>query len=214
MKSPEVIGMSIFGLLCVGALVLGIYQGAQTRKRVANYAALHGWSVSRLGDARLNALLDEVSPELNWSPNNVMQVDGPPESLYLFGYTVRPKRGRSSDSTGTACLAEHTGRVYQDPVEISTRVPGLDRLVGDRVKAGGERVREEFTVMCQRPEEALKLVNAEVERILLEHAAGPMWNLSVTIAGRGVLVSSHWAETEQEWDHLIAMARRLRAAVR
>jgi len=214
MKSPEVIGMSIFGLLCVGALVLGIYQGAQMRKRVANYAALHGWSVSRLADARLNALLGEVSIDLDWSPNAVMQVEGPPESLYLFGYNVRPKTGRSNTSSGRACLAEHAGRVHQGPVEISTRVPGLDKLVGNRVKAGGEKFREEFTVTCERPEEALKLVNAEVERILLEHAAGPMWNLNVAIQGRGVLVSSHWAETEQDWDHLIAMARRLRAAVR
>ncbi len=141
-------------------------------------------------------------------------MERPPESLYLFGYTVRPKRGRSSDSTGNACLAEHTGRVHQCPVGIFTRVPGVDKLVENRVKAGGEKFREEFTVTCKRPEEALKLVNAEVERILLEHAAGPMWNLSVAIQGRGVLVSSHWAETEQDWDYLIAMARRLRSAVR
>ena len=214
METPEVIGMSIFGLLCLGALVLGLYQAAQKTKRVANHAALHGWSVSKRGDARLSALLEEVSPEANWYPRDAMQVERPPESLYLFGYTARPKRGRSSDSTGNACLAEHAGRVHQGPVEISTRVPGLDRLVGDRVKAGSEKFREEFTVTCKRPEEALKLVNAEVERILLEHAAGPMWNLSVEIGGRGVLVSSHWAETEQEWDYLIALARRLRAAVR
>ena len=117
-------------------------------------------------------------------------------------------------STGNACLAEHTGRVHQGPVEIFTRVPGVDKLVGNRVKVGGEKFREEFTVTSTRPEEALTSVNAEVERILLEHAAGPGWNLSVTIAGRSVLVSSHWAETEQDWDYLIALARRLRAAVR
>lgn len=214
MGTGEIVVMSIFGLLCVGALVLATYQGAQMRKRVANYAALHGWSVSRLGDARLNALLGEVSPELDWSPNAVMQVEGPPESLYLFGYNVRPKTGRSNTSSGRACLVEHAGRVHQGPVEIQTRTPGFDRLVENRVKAGGEKFREEFTVMCVRPEEALRLVNAEVERILLEHAAGPSWNLSVAIGGRGVLVSSHWAETDQEWDYLIALARRLRAAVR
>ena len=214
MKSPEVIGMSIFGLLCVGALVLGIYQGAQTRKRVANYAALHGWSVSRLGDARLNALLEEVSPELNWGPNDVMQVERPPESVYLFGYNVSFKKGRSNPSAGNACLAEHTGRVHQGPVAIWTRTPGFDKLVGSRVKAGGEEFGDKFTVTCARPEEALNSVNAEVERILLQHAAGPGWTLRVTIAGRSVLVSSRWAETEQDWDYLIALARKLRLALR
>ncbi len=72
MKSPEVIGMAIFGLLCVGALVLGLYQAAQKTKRVANHAALHGWSVSKLGDARLKALLEEVSPEADWYPKDAM----------------------------------------------------------------------------------------------------------------------------------------------
>jgi len=214
MKSPEVIGMAIFGLLCVGALVLSIYQGAQLRKRVANYAALHGWSVSKLGDARLSALLEEVSPENKWGPNDVMQVERPPESVYLFGYNVRSKKGRSNGSTGNACLAEHTGRVHQGPVEIFTRVPGIDKLVGNRVKVGGEEFRNKFTVTCVRPEEALKPVNAEVEKILLDHAAGPGWVINVAIEGRSVLVSSRWAETEQDWDYLIAMARRLRAAVR
>jgi len=214
MKSAEIVGMSIFGLLCVGALVLGLYQASQMTKRVANYAALHGWSLSRLGDARLNALLEGVSPELDWGPNGVMQVERPPESVYLFGYNVTSKRGRSSPSTGKACLAEHTGRMHRGPVEIFNRTPGVDKLVGDRVKVGGEKFRDQFTVTCKRPEEALESINAEVERILLEHAAGPGWYLTVTITGRGVLVSSHWAETEQDWDYLIAMARRLRAAVR
>jgi hypothetical protein len=213
MKPVEVIGMSIFGLLCVGALALGLYQASQTKKRIANYAALHGWSVSKLGDARLNALLKELAPQDSWGPREAMQVERPPESIYLFAYLLAG-RGRSSSSRGNACLAEHTGRVHPSTMEISTRVPGFDKLAGDRVKAGGEKFREEFTVTCERPEEALKSVNAEVERILLEHAAGPNWNLSVIIAGRSVLVSSRWAETEQDWDHLIAMTRRLRAALR
>lgn len=213
MKTGEIVVMAIFGLLCAGALVSGLYQASQTRKRVANYAALHGWSVSKLGDARLNALLKELAPEDSWSPREVMQVERPPESVYLFAYLLAG-HGRSSSSRGYACLAERTGRVYPDPMEISTRVPGFDRLVGDRLKAGGEKFREEFTVTCERPEEALKLVNAEVERILLEHAAGPSWNLRVIFAGRSVMASSRWAETEQDWDHLIAMARGLRAAVR
>jgi len=75
------------------------------RKRVANYAALHGWSVSRLGDARLDALLEELAPEEKWGPNDVMQVERPPESVYLFGYNVSFKKGRSNPSAGNACLA-------------------------------------------------------------------------------------------------------------
>jgi len=67
-------------------------------------------------------------------------------------------------------------------VAIWTRTPGFDKLVGSRVKAGGEEFGDKFTVTCARPEEALNSVNAEVERILLQHAAGPGWTLRVTIA--------------------------------
>ena len=143
-----------------------------------------------------------------------MQVERAPESVYLFGYHAAPKDGASKSSAGNACLAEHTGRVRQGPVVIFTRTPGVEKLVGDRVEVGGEEFRDKFTVTSVRPEEALKSVNAEVERIPLEHAAGPGWYLSAEIGGRHVLVSSHWAKTEQDWDYLIALARRLRTAVR
>jgi hypothetical protein len=53
-----------------------------------------------------------------------------------------------------------------------------------------------------------------VDKFLLEHASGPGWYLTVRVAGRSVLVSSSWAETEQDWDYLIALARKLRTAVR
>ena len=213
MLTVETVGMALFGLLIVGALALAVRQGAQQREQLSRYSTLHGWSVSRQGDARLSALLEGAEPDQDWSPRNVMQVEGGPESVYLFRYTVGPK-GRRSNSSGNACLAEHMGRAHQAPVEIFTRTPGVEKLVGNRVKVGGKEFGDAFTVISMRPEEALATVNSEVERILLGHAADPGWYLSVTMAGRHVLVSSYWAETEQDWDYLIGLARRLRTAVR
>jgi hypothetical protein len=214
MKSSEKIGMAIFALLVLVALVLAIRQGARQRVREARYAILHGWRVSTAGDPRLNGLMEETVPEQDWRPRDVMEAEPPPESVYLFSYQASARKAPSNRFTGKACLAAHHGRSYRGPVVILTRTPGVDKLMGHRVAIGGETFRRKFTVTCEHAEDAPLAVNAEVERILLEHDREPGWRLTTVIAGRQVLVASFWAATEQEWDYLIALARKLRAAVR
>ena len=46
-----------------------------------------------------------------------------------------------------------------------------------------------------------------------EHAASPAWNLTVIIAAQSILAASFWAQSEAEWDYLISMTTRLRAAL-
>ena len=210
----EMIGMSVFGLLVLGVLVLAVRQGAQQRAHLATYSASRGWSVAHQADARLSAILEQAMPQERWYVFNVMQVEQAPESVYLFRYQVSSRNRSSGRSSGTACLAEHTGRWRAEPVEIFPRTPGVEKLVGDRVDAGGEEFRDTFTVVCQRPEEGLAVVNPEVERLLLEHRAGRGWYLTATVSRRLVLVSSFWAETGDDWDYLIRLAKGMREAVR
>lgn len=178
----------------VAGIVLGFRQSVAERERIERFAAGHGWTFARAGDSRLAA--------------------PPPESVYLFAYNASPKDRPSKTNYGFACLAAHTGRPQEWPVTIFTRVPVADAMVSNRVETGGEEFRRKFTVTCSRPEAAHAAVNAGVQRILLDHAAGPGWKMTVNIAGRQVLVESSWAVTEVEWDALIAMAKGLRAAVR
>ncbi len=213
MKTPEIIAMSIFALLVVIGLIAGIRQSAQRRAQTARFAALRGATVLNRHHERLRAYLEAMMPEESWVPKDVIQMEGGEETLYLFGYQSNRKNSRSSPSYGTACLAAHSGRVYARPVSITTRVPGLDRLAGGRVAVGSEEFRRKFTVTCERDEDAAA-VNAEVERVLLEHDAAPGWHLSVLIAGRQVIASSRWAESEKDWDHLVTLVKRLRAALR
>lgn len=214
MGTTEIVAISIFGLLMLAAVALGLRQGRKQRERAARYSLGHGFTVLRAGDARLAALLEQVAPDSNFSPHTVMLVEPAPNAVYLFGCYVRPKERSSKASSGYACLAEHAANRPEWPVTIFTRTPMVDKLVRDRVEAGGEEFRRMFTVTCSNAGAALVTVSVDVQRILLDHAAGPGWYLSVTIAGRGVLVESHWAQTEEEWDYLIALAKKLRAAVR
>ena len=214
MGTGEIVGMSIFGFLVLCALVAGIWQGARQREEVARYSVGRGFRVLQPGDARLAALLDEATPDSNWSTYNVMLAEPAPLGVHLFGYSLDSKKSRSKPSNGFACLAEHDAGRPEWPVTIFRRMPGLEILVGERVEAGGDEFRRKFTVTCANAGVAMVTVNADVERVLLDHIAGPGWYLTATIAGKGVLVQSHYAQTEQEWDYLISLTKKLRAAVR
>ena len=211
MDKTEIIIMSVFGLLVVAGLIAGIRQSAARQARVRSFAARRGCTVSATDD-HLNALLAEAFPEETWSTQNVVQVQLPPESAYLFGYTSSG-RGRRSTSHGFACLAERTQAGRDGPWTICTRTPGIDAMVSDRVQAGGEEFRREFTVIAKGAEAAQAAVTTEVQHVLLQHAAAPGWYLTVTIAGSSIMAASSWAQKEDEWEHLIGLATKLRRAL-
>jgi len=214
MGTTEIVVMAVFGALVVAFLVMSSRQSSAQRERMERFATGRGWTFARAGDSRLDALLSEAVPAEKWYAYNMTLAAPPPESVYLFSYSSSLKdRGRRTNN-GFACLAAHTGRRYEWPVTIFTRVPVVDAMVSNRVETGGEEFRRKFTVTCSRPEAARAAVNEGVQRILLDHAAGPGWTMTVNIAGRQVLVESSWAVTEVEWDALLAMAKGLRAAVR
>jgi hypothetical protein len=214
MGTAEIVVMAVFGALVIVFLVMSSRQSTAQRARMERFAAGRGWTFARAADSRLDALLREAAPAEKWFAYNVAPAAPPPESVYLFAYNASPKDRPSKSNNGFACLATHTGKPREWPVTIFTRVPVVDAMESNRVEVGGEEFRRKFTVTCSRPEAARAAVNEGVQRVLLEHAAGPAWKMTVNIAGRQVLVESSWAVTEVEWDALLAMAQGLRAAVR
>jgi hypothetical protein len=214
MDRVEVIGMSIFGLLVVGGLVLGIRQGARQREQVASYSASRGYPVLAGGDRRLTELLAEASPTLVWNTHTVMEVGREAPRSFLFKYQSHPREGRSKGSNGVGFLAEHEGQAVAAPVEIFIRIPGLDAMVGDRVEAGSQEFRRHYSVASASGRSATELLNADIERILIGHREGPGWVLTVDISARAVLVTTFWAQTDEEWDYLVELGSKLRDAIR
>ncbi len=211
MLSPEMIGMSIFGLLVLGGLGLAMRQGAQQRRQLAEFSARHGWSVAEKPSEHLVRLLERLDTDSEWRPRNIMTASG---DLHFFTYDVNPKNRPSKSSRGHACLAEYGGRRFDGTVEIFNRTPGVEKLIGDRKDTGSEEFRRAFTVTARDVSVAQMVVNPGIERIMLDHAAGPGWYVTVTIGSGAILVSSFWAESEEEWDYLIALTKRLKEAVR
>jgi hypothetical protein len=212
--STSIIVIVVFGILMLAGLAAAMRQGVETRARVRRFAALRGWTVSPTSDPHLAALLTAAFTDQTWYASNVVQVQPPPESVYLFAYDYYRKERPSKRWQGFACLVEGVRAAYETPVEIFTRTPGLDLMESDRIQAGGEEFRSKFTITGKRPEAAPAAVNVEVEQLLLEHAAGPGWYLTVTVAGNSILVASAWAKKQDEWDALITLARKLHRAIR
>lgn len=80
---------------------------------------------------------------------------------------------------------------------IFNRVPGIEKLYSGRQQVGSDEFRHAFTVTAEGAAHAEKVLNPEL-----------------TLAGGGVLVSSFWAKSQEEWDYLIDFIRRLREAIR
>lgn len=209
----------IFGVIAVVIIILSLRQSARVRADMAQFAASHGW-VFLGGDPserlKLNQILDQVDPSKNWRAEYIVLVGAPRESMYLFRYLASSKGGRRGGRTNEyrfACLAEHAGWRNEDSVSISSRVPLLEKLLPNRVDVGGPDFRREFSVECRRTDVAATVVNDSVQSILLEHAAGPQWYLEVRIVGGRILVTTAWAQKPEEWDYLITMTTRVRAAL-
>ena len=78
-------------------------------------------------------------------------------------------------------------------MEISRRVPLIEKLTSDRLDVGSPEFREGWLVLGEQPGVAAQLVNGEVQRRMVAHDAGPAWKLDVDFVGPWVLVGSHWA---------------------
>jgi len=111
-------------------------------------------------------------------------------------------------------LSEHDGIGIDKPVSIFIRVPGLDAMVGSRVEAGSREFRHRYSEAPASGPTATDVLNADNERILIEHRLGAGWELSVEFSGRAALVTTFWAQSDQEWDYLVKVGTRLRNAIR
>jgi hypothetical protein len=209
-----IIALAVFGALAATLVVLSRRQGIEQRNAMERFAAGHGGRFLGRDASQLLPLLEQVDASESWSVYDIVALESPPAGAWLFGYNSHPRQRPSSREYGYACLAEAAGGGNDNPVFIHRRVSLVEKLEGDQVDAGTPEFRREYTVTCGQPVVAMMAVNGDVQKILLEHAASPQWYLLVRITGRRVLVTTGWAQKPEEWDYLVTLTRRLRAAIR
>ena len=212
MDRSAIVTLAIFGIAVVIILILSLRQTAQGKAAMEQFAIGHGWRFLGRDQSQLKPILEQLRPDWSWNAYDIVSVQGPPASVYLFSYSSSLRAWRFYEY-GFGCLAENPGGRTEEPVTIYRRVPLVDKTLSDRVEVGGPEFRREYTVVCRRLDVAAIVVNNQVQKILLEHASSPQWFLEVKIVGQRVLVTTKWAQKPEEWEYLIAMTTKLRAAV-
>jgi hypothetical protein len=213
MDRTEILVMAGFGALLLLGLFLGLRRRANFKARAAAYASSHGWTAMPNQEEKLAALLEEMIPDESWSTDRVLLGEPAPRNLYLFGYQAGTKHGSASRrTTGTACLAVHTGLACTSSVTIVPRTPVLVQLLDDRVAVGSSEFRDRWAVMCRDAHIAEAFLSPTVENIMMGHARHPGWFITVVIQGHQVMAYSFWAVKDDEWDYLVDLTRMLREA--
>jgi len=219
------------GLLVMPAFVLVIallllwrwYYYSQQTSEMQRLATSRGWRFLGKKSPELRLWLEEADADRDyrrdWTPEDIILVEGPPDAVYVFNYTARsyPEgvNGATPES-GTACLAERPNGQTRELVMIYRRSRLLaeleKKLLDDMVAVGGPEFRREFLVRSHRPDVATATVTSGVEEILLRQASSLMWD-RVWIAGRCVFVTVTLRLKPEEWDELLGITERLRAAL-
>ena len=135
-----------------------------------------------------------------------------PRRAFFFRYNSEVGV-RDRGSTGYACLIEHDGPRPDTPIEVTRRVPLVEKITPDKLDVGSPEFRKMWLVLGEQPGAAAQMVNDEVQRLLLAHDEGPAWVLDVEFIGPWVLVGSHWAAGPEEWEYLVRLSRDLAGAV-
>jgi hypothetical protein len=219
------------GLLVMPAFVLVIallllwrwYYYSQQTSGMQRLATSRGWKFLGKESPELRLWLEEADTDRDyrrdWTPDNIILVEGPPDNVYLFNYSARSYPdgvNGATPETGTACLAERPHDQARELVMIyrRSRLFGKleEKLTNDKVEVGGPEFRREFLVRSHRPDVAAATVTPGVEEILLRQASSLMWD-RVWIAGRCVFVTVTLRLKPEEWDELLGITRRLRAAL-
>jgi hypothetical protein len=180
-------------------------------------AAERGWEYLGSNAAGLPQALKEVDPDKDWRPQSVILVEGPPHRIYLFYYESGASSRREKPEPAAACLAGRSAGPAEEVVVIDPHASPASRLVfrlmGWLVSAaGGPEIERDFLVRSRRPEGAAAAVTSGVREVLRSQPSGVKWS-RVWISGKCVLVTAASRLKTAEWDELLDLTKRLRAAL-
>ena len=206
--------LTLVGFLAVASVVLVIARIQSRRETAARvrFIASHGWEELREPPADLLAALALLAPVKYQVTTRVVSMERGPRRAWFFGYDVQTS-ARDRGMTGYACLVEHDGPRPDTPIEVTRRVPLVEKITPEKLDVGSPEFRRMWLVRGEQPGAAAQVVNDEVQRLLLAHDEGPAWVLDVEFIGPWVLVGSHWAAGPDEWEHLVTLTRDLAVAV-
>lgn len=126
--------LTIVGFLAVASVVLVIarIQGRRETAARDRFIASHGWEELREPPADLLAALALLAPVKYQVTTRVVSMERGPRRAYFFGYDVQTS-ARDRGTIGYACLVEHDGPRPDTPIEVTRRVPLVEKLTPDKL---------------------------------------------------------------------------------
>ena len=193
------------------------YYYAKQRGEMRTLAASRGWQFLGKEAPEFRQVLGAMAADTSWISENIIVVEGSPNKVYLFNYQSSSRTSADTSEIGTGCLAERSHALAGELVVIDPRPPLIGKLVeklpDEWVQVGGPEFQEMFLVRSGRADVAAANVTSGVqEALLLRRTANLKWS-RVWIAGRRVLVTVTYRLKPTEWDELIDLTKRLRAAL-
>ncbi len=216
---PELFILPALVLIAAVLILWSCYYHYKQKGEMRTLAESRGWNFLGKDLPELRRWLAGVDAIRRWKPSNIILVEGSPEKVYLFNYWAPSKQTRGSSEEGTACLAERPDGQTTELVTIDPRTPLAplneleEKLVQDLVEVGSPEFRAKFMVRCRRRDVAAATVTSAMQEVLLRQTSRLNWN-QVMITGGRVLVTVTLPLKPEEWDELIGMTKRLRAALR
>lgn len=206
--------LTIAGFLAVAVvfIIAARIQGKRETAARNHFIAIHGWEELPETPAEVLAAFALLAPVKYQATTKVVSLERGPRRAFFFRYNSEVGV-RDRGSTGYACLVEHDGPRPDTPIEVTRRVPLVERITPDKLDVGSPEFRKMWLVLGEQPGAAAQMVNDEVQRLLLAHDAGPAWVLDVEFIGPWILVGSHWAAGPEEWEYLVRLSRDLADAV-
>ena len=209
--------MPAFALIVAVLLLWTWYYYAKQRGEMKDLAVSRGWSYLGKNDPEFSRLLLDFSAGTDWIVENIIRVEGEPARVYLFTYQASARTSSESTEIGAGCLSGRSLTPGGEVVVIDPRPPLIGKLVenlaGEWVEVGGADFRERFLVQSARADTATALVTRGVQEIVLQRKDCRLKWSRVSIAGRRVLVTVTYRLKDTEWDDLIGLTARLRAAL-
>jgi hypothetical protein len=208
-------------VLVIAVLVLWAwYYYSKQKSEMQSLATSRGWKFLGKDSPELRQWLKEMDTDRslsrNWRPDNIILVGDPSDGVYLFNYQADSHPGRASSELGAACLAERPDGQTGELVMIYHRSRLLgkleEKLAYDKVEVGGSEFQQKFLVRSRQPDIAAATVTSGVEEVLFRQTSSLKWD-RVWIAGRHVLVTVTLPLEPEEWDELLGITKRLRAAL-
>jgi hypothetical protein len=219
-RIPAIVFTVIMGL---ALLVVTISLSNKKHERaLKEFALAQGWGYSvRSNDPegvipKISAVLERLSPEIDFDVETVMTVRQGKGSIFLLGCSYSG-RSTSKPKPGSACLIESVRwRGMASQVNIVPRTTLDSALMLWQVDMGDSEFARNYIVSSRDSGEAIKAINESMKTMLVQYSNLPDFNGNFEVAlGSGGAVILRWARVSpEEWLPLLDMARHLESAMR